>query len=101
VSALARVIGGCRTYHHQPRDQQLLRYESTAVKLEALIKTYDSRGDECSVVHHGVTGKPFDSAIEKVIDPERHRIDQDENRQLDADQDGEKVLKRNHVKRCG
>lgn len=62
------------------------------------MKTYDSRGDECSVVHHGVTGKPFDSAIEKVIDPERHRNDQDENRQLDADQDREKVLKKSRQK---
>jgi hypothetical protein len=37
---------------------------------------------------------PFDGAIEKLIDPERHRIDQDENGQLDADQDGEKVLRK-------
>lgn len=75
-----------------------MRYKSTAVKLYGLKKTYDSRDDECSVVHHGVTGKPFDSAIKKVVDPERHRIDQDENGQLDADQDGEKVLKKSHQK---
>jgi hypothetical protein len=30
--------------------------------------------------------------MKKLIDPERHCVDQDENGQLDADQNGEKIL---------
>lgn len=33
--------------------------------------------------------------MKKLIDPERHRIDEDENGQLDADQNREKVLYNN------
>ena len=55
--------------------------------------TYDSCNDECPVVHHGVRGKLLDGAIKKFIDPKRHRVDQNENGQLDADQNSEEVLK--------
>jgi hypothetical protein len=33
--------------------------------------------------------------MKKLIDPERHCVDQDENGQLDADQKGEKILWKN------
>lgn len=31
--------------------------------------------------------------VKELIDPKRHCIDQDENRQLDADQNREKILR--------
>jgi len=36
--------------------------------------------------------------MKKLIDPERHRIDQDENGQLDADQNCEKILRKDMSK---
>jgi hypothetical protein len=33
--------------------------------------------------------------MKELIDPERHCIDQDENRQLDADQNRKKILQEN------
>ena len=54
--------------------------------------TYQGRGDECSIVHDGVTRKILYDTVKKLIDPERHCVDQDENRQLDADQNREKIL---------
>jgi hypothetical protein len=58
------------------------------------MKAYDSRGDKCSIVHYGVIGQLLDGATEKFIDPEGHRIDQDEHGQLDADQNREEVLRK-------
>jgi hypothetical protein len=54
--------------------------------------TYQGRGDECSIVHVGVRRKLLYDTMKKLIDPERHCVDQDENRQLDADQNREKIL---------
>jgi hypothetical protein len=54
--------------------------------------TYQGRGDECSIIHAGVRRKLLYDTMKKLIDPERHCVDQDENRQLDADQNREKIL---------
>lgn len=53
---------------------------------------YHGRSNECSVVHNGVRGKLFYGTMKELIDPECHRIDQNENGQLDADQNREKIL---------
>lgn len=54
--------------------------------------TYQGRGNECCVVHVGVRRKLLYDAMKKLIDPESHCVDQDENRQLNADQTREKTL---------
>jgi hypothetical protein len=54
--------------------------------------TYHGRGNECSIVHVGVSRKIPYGTTEKLIDPERHCVDQEENGQLDADQNREKIL---------
>jgi len=58
------------------------------------MKAYHSRANKCSVVHDGMRGKLLDMTMKKLIDPERHRIDQDENGQLDADQNCEEILQK-------
>lgn len=57
------------------------------------MKAYHSRSDECSVVHDGVRRQLLYGTVKELIDPKRHCIDQDENRQLDADQNREKILR--------
>jgi len=58
------------------------------------MKAYHSRDNECSVVHDGMSGNLLDRSMKKLIDPERHRNDQDENGQLNADQNREKILRK-------
>jgi len=59
--------------------------------------TYQGRGDECCSVHVGVSRKPSHDTMKKLINPERHCVDQDENGQLDADQNREKILWKRYV----
>ena len=62
------------------------------------MKAYHSRDNKCSIVHDGMRGKLLDRTMKKLIDPERHRIDQHENRQLDADLNREKILQKDTSK---
>lgn len=57
-----------------------------------MMRTHHSGEDECPIVDCRVRRKFFDHTMKKLINPERHRIDEDENGQLDADQNREKVL---------
>jgi len=57
--------------------------------------TYQGRDDKCSIVHDGMGGKLLYGTMKKLIDPECHRVDQDENGQLDADQNRESMLWKN------
>ncbi len=54
--------------------------------------TYHGRDDERSIVYIGVRRKLLYRTMKKLINPERHCVDQDENGHLDADQDSEKIL---------
>lgn len=54
---------------------------------------YHSRSDECSVVNDSVRRQLLYGTMKELIDPKRHCIDQDENGQLDADQNREKILR--------
>jgi hypothetical protein len=58
------------------------------------MKAYHGRSDECPVVHDGVRRKLLYGTVKELVDPERHCIDQDENRQLNADQNREKILRK-------
>ena len=59
--------------------------------------TYQGRNDECCIVHDGVRRELLYDPMKKLIDPERHCVDQDKNRQLDTDQNGEKILWKGYV----
>ena len=54
--------------------------------------TYQGRADESCIVQAGVRRKLLYDTMKKLIDPERHCIEQNENGQLDADQNREKIL---------
>lgn len=41
--------------------------------------TYQGRGDECSIVYGGVRRYVLYRTMKELIDPKRHRVDQDEN----------------------
>jgi hypothetical protein len=56
------------------------------------VRPYHSGENECPIVHCRVQREIFDDTVKELINPERHRIDEDENGQLDADQNREKVL---------
>ena len=56
------------------------------------MRAYHSCKDECSIVHCRVRREFFYNTMKKLINPKRHRIEEDENGQLDADQNSEKVL---------
>jgi hypothetical protein len=53
---------------------------STQVNIhDATMRTYDSGEDECPIVYCCVRREFFDHTVKKLINPERHRIDEDEN----------------------
>ena len=57
-----------------------------------MTKAYHNCENECPIVHCRVRRKFIDGTVKELINPECHRVDEDENGKLDANQNREKVL---------
>src|SRR6266702_376045 len=82
VSAQEQVVAGGSNIPSSTRGstaEKTPRCQPQVKRHNPMMRAYRSCEDECPIVHWRVRREFFDGAVKELINPERHRIDEDEN----------------------
>jgi hypothetical protein len=72
-----------------PTTEQFLDQHQITAHLR---RTYQSSENKCPIVYDSMRRELLDSTMKKLINPKRHCVQEEEKRQLYADQSREKIL---------